>query len=197
MNATTHTATAPAPPHARRFTVSEYHRMAEAGILGEDDPVELLHGQIYVMSPIGSQHAACVRRLTRLFMLAAGEQAEVSVQNPIFLATDSEPEPDVALLVSRDDAYAARHPRPDEVLLLVEVSGSTLAFDQTTKLPLYAQAGIREVWIVALDEDRMHGYRQPAGNTYDEHVIYERGDTMQVEALPDAGPFAVEDVLGA
>ena len=185
------------PPTTRRFTVSEYHRMAEAGILGEDDRVELLHGQIYVMSPIGSQHAACVRRLTRLFILAAREQAGVSVQNPILLAPDSEPEPDVALLTPRDDAYAARHPRPDEVMLIVEVSGSSLEFDQTTKLPLYAQAGIPEVWIVALDEDQIHAHRQPEEGTYAEHETCERGNMLTVQALPDVGLFDADDVLGA
>lgn len=191
------TATAATPPKIRRFTVSEYHRMAEAGILGEDDRVELINGRIYVMSPIGSQHAACVRRLTRLFILAARDQAEVSVQNPILLTPDSEPEPDVTLLTPRDDAYAARHPRPEEVMLIVEVSGSTLEFDRKQKIPLYAQAGIQEVWIVALDEDRVHVYRQPETDRYAEHTTADRGKSLTVQALPDAEPFAVEEILGA
>ena len=190
------TATAATSPRTRRFTVSEYHRMAEAGILGDDDRVELLHGQIYVMSPIGSQHAACVDRLTRLFVLAVHDQAVVRIQNPILVDPSSEPEPDVALVAPKE-AYAARHPRPDEVMLIVEVSGSTLAFDRKKKLPLYAQAGIPEVWIVALDEDQIHAHRQPEDGTYAEHETYERGDTLAVQALSDAGPFAVEDVLGA
>jgi len=185
------------PPTTRRFTVSEYHRMAEAGILGEDDPVELIDGQIYDMSPIGSQHAACVRRLTRLFILATHEQAEVSIQDPILLAPDSEPEPDVALLAPRDDAYVARHPHSDEAMLIVEVSGSSLEFDQTTKLPLYAQAGIPEVWIVALQADQLHIYREPSASGYSEHTTCEHGDMLTIQALPDAGPFAVDDVLGA
>jgi Uma2 family endonuclease len=188
--------TAPAPPQTRRFTVSEYHRMAEAGILGEDDPVELINGQIYVMTPIGSQHAACVDRLTRLFVLAFHDQATVRVQNPILLGPDSEPEPDVSLLAPRDDAYAARHPRPEEVMLIVEVAGSSLAFDQKTKLPLYAQAGIPEVWIVALDEDQIHIYREPTASGYAAHTTHERGDTITVQPLPDAETFAVKDILG-
>lgn len=184
------------PPRVRRFTVSEYHRMAEAGILGEDDLIELLDGHLYVKSPIGSQHAACVNRLTRLFVLAARDQAIVHVQNPILLDPDSEPEPDVALLTPRDDAYAARHPRPDEVMLVVEVSGSTLAFDRDVKLPLYARAGIPEVWLAALDEDQIHIYRHPEADRYAEHATHERGDMLTVQALPEAGPFAVKDVLG-
>ena len=181
----------------RRFTVSEYHRMAEAGILFEDDPVELIEGQIYVMSPIGSQHAACVDRLNRLFMRAVEDQAIVRVQNPILIDGQSEPEPDVALLAPREDDYAARHPRPSEVQLVVEVSGSTLEFDQEKKVPLYAQAGIPEVWIVALDEDRIHIYRDPQTTDYAEHATVDRGDALTVQALPDAGSFAAEDVLGA
>lgn len=190
------TPTATTSPQQRRFTVSEYHRMAEAGILGEDDSVELINGQLYVMSPIGSQHAACVRRLSRLFFQHTGPDALVSVQNPIFIDPDSEPEPDVALLKPRDDDYAARHPRPEEVLLVVEVAGSSLTFDQKTKLPVYARAGIPEVWIVALDEDRLYVYRQPEAGRYAEPTTVDRGDTLTVQALPDAGPFTVEEILG-
>ncbi len=185
------------PPRVRRFTVSEYHRMAEAGILGEDDPVELLDGHLYVMSPIGSQHADCVDRIARLFFTTVEpEDARVRVQNPILLDPTSEPEPDVALVAPKD-TYAARHPRPDEVLLVVDVAASTLAFDRDVKLPLYARAGIPEAWIVALDEDQMHVYRRPEGDRYRKHTTHERGDTLAVQALPDAGPFAVKDVLGA
>jgi len=185
------------PPTTRRFTVSEYHRMAEAGILGEDDRVELLHGQIYVISPIGSQHAACVDRLARLFFTAVGtDEARVRIQNPILIDPSSELEPDVAL-VEPKEAYAARHPRPHEVMLLVEGSGSTLAFDRKKKLPLYAQAGIPEVWIVALDEDQIHAHRQPEEGTYAEHETCERGNVLTVQALPDVGLFDADDVLGA
>src|SRR5690554_3847041 len=139
-------------PAERRFTVEEYHAMARAGILTEDDRVELLEGRIVTMSPIGSRHVEVVRRLTELFILRAREHAIVSAQNPVRLDRHSEPEPDLALLV-RKEAYAARHPRPDEVLLLIEVAASTLAFDLREKVPLYARAGIGEVWVVALDEE--------------------------------------------
>ena len=118
------------------------------------------------------------------------------MQNPILLTPNSEPEPDVALLAPREDAYAARHPRPNKVMLIVEVSGSTLEFDRDKKLPLYAQSGIPELWIVALDEDRIHVYRQPDGPRYTEHSAHERGDTLTVQALSDIGPFAVKEVLG-
>ena len=131
------TATAPPKtPTQRRFTVEEYYQMAETGVLPEEENVELLDGQIYLMSPIGSEHAACVRRLNRYFHSKIESQALVSVQNPIRLSDTSEPEPDLALLSPREDEYATHHPGPDDVLLVVEVADSSLDFDQETKLAL-------------------------------------------------------------
>ncbi|PEN07707.1 hypothetical protein CRI93_06915 [Longimonas halophila] len=184
-------------PAPLRFSVSDYHRMAEAGVLRPDLNVELLNGHIYEMSPIGSQHAACVRRLTRVFSAHVHpEQALVSVQNPIVLPPDSEPEPDVALLKPRDDDYASRHPRPEDVLLVVEVADSSLPFDQEVKVPLYAQAGLSEVWVVALDEDRVHAYRMPESGSYREHALYECGDEIALPRNDIAAALAVSDVLG-
>jgi hypothetical protein len=184
-------------PTLYRFSVSDYHRMGEAGVLGPDLNVELLNGHIYEMSPIGSQHAACVRRLTRVFSAHVHpKQALVSVQNPIVLPPDSEPEPDVSLLKPRDDNYASRHPRPDEVLLAVEVADSSLPFDQEVKVPLYAQAGIPEVWVVALDEDRIHAYQMPKSGSYRERATYDRGDEIALPSVLDAPAVAVDAVLG-
>lgn len=188
-------ATLPAPT-LYRFSVSDYHRMGEAGVLGPDLNVELLNGHIYEMSPIGSRHAACVDRLTRLFMHAVDDRAIVRVQNPIVLPPDSEPEPDVALLKPRDDDYASRHPRPDEVLLVVEVADSSLPFDQDVKVPLYAQAGIPEVWVVALDEDRVHAYQMPTSDSYRECATYDRGEEVALPSVLDAPAIAVGAVLG-
>lgn len=188
--------TTTAPPKQRRFTVEEYHQMGAAGILSEDDPVELLEGHIYVMSPIGSQHAACVRRLTRLFVQRADPQALVSTQNPIFLTPESEPEPDVALLSPREDDYATRHPRPDEVLLVIKVADSSRSLDRTVKLPLYARAGIPEVWIIALDNDRADVYREPEGDQYSSHETKEPDDDVLVSALPELDPVSVRTILG-
>ncbi|MGM0706101.1 MAG: Uma2 family endonuclease, partial [Bacteroidota bacterium] len=114
----------------------------------------------------------------------------------IVLPPDSEPEPDVALLKPRDDDYASRHPRPDEVLLVVEVADSSLPFDQEVKVPLYAQASIPEVWVVALNEDRVHVYRMPESGSYRESAIYECSDeiALPLKAVPAA--LAVSDMLG-
>lgn len=185
------------PPKERRFTVEEYHRMSEASILHEDDRVELLDGQIYLMSPIGSQHAACVRRLDRLFQTQAEPDALVSVQNPIQLDQVSEPEPDLALLAPREDNYAARHPRPAEVLLVVEVAETSESFDQSTKLSLYARAGIREYWVVNLSDKQVHVYRNPEGEQYNTHETYGPDDELAVSDLPSLNPVSGATILGA
>ena len=179
----------------RRLTVDEYHAMGRAGVFAPDERVELLDGYLYAMSPIGIRHAACVRRLTRLFASAVGPRAIIDVQNPLRLSNHAEPEPDVTLLVPKD-AYDVRLPRPDDVRLLVEVSDTTLPFDRDVKLPLYAREGVREVWIVALEEDRVYAYRKPTSEGYGERRTLGRGDELGVEALPDVRPFAVEEVLG-
>jgi Uma2 family endonuclease len=150
----------------RRFTVDEYHRMAEAGILGEDDRVELLDGEIVQVSPIGARHAATVSRLEHLFHHLAGNRAIVRGQNPVRLDNYSEPEPDIALVAPRDDYYAADHPVPRDVLLIVEVADTSLRYDRHRKLPSYARAGIPEVWLVDLTLDRVERHREPRGDAY-------------------------------
>ena len=189
-------ATKPAAPTQRRFTVDEYHRMGEAGVFGENDRVELLDGHIYVMSPIGSEHAACVDRLTKLFVLHADENAIVRVQSPVRLSEASEPEPDLALLAPREDNYAARHPRPDDVLLVVEVADTSLPFDREVKRSLYAQAGISELWIVNLETDRIEVYRTPQDMEYTAEQRYERDQSISLQCLPENAPIAVNDVFG-
>ncbi len=126
----------------RRFTVHEYHQMGQAGILGEDDRLELLEGEIVEMAPIGSRHQAVVDRLTRLFSNRLGDAAVVRVQGPVRLGEETEPQPDLLLLAPRADFYASAHPGPDDVLLLVEVSDSSTEYDREMKLPLYARYGI-------------------------------------------------------
>ena len=128
----------------RRFNVAEYYQMAKAGVLKPDDRVELIEGEIIKMSSIGSPHAACVARLARFFHNMSAEKFIVWVHNPVRFSDFSEPVPDVALLKPRKDFYAARHPIPKDVLLIIEVADSTLLTDRNIKLPLYAGAGLRE-----------------------------------------------------
>ncbi len=168
----------------KKFTVYDFHRMGEAGIFSEDDRVELLEGEIIEMTPIGSRHAACVSRLNRILTSQLGPTAIVSVQNPIRLNDRSEPQPDIALLKPRPDFYAEAHPKPDHTLLVIEVADTSVDFDQGTKLPLYAKAGIPEVWIVALTQRSVEIYRQPDAQGY--NSISRLNDLEQ--AIPEAFP---------
>lgn len=137
----------------RRFTVDEYHRMAEAGILGEDDRVELLDGEIVEMTPIGPRHAGGVNRLTRLFTTRLGARAIVTVQNPVVLGVRWEPQPDLAILRPRPDFYSTAHARPEDILLIVEVAETSGEADRRVKVPGYAAAGVPETWRVDLPGD--------------------------------------------
>jgi len=176
-----------------RFTVDEYHRMAEAGVLHEDHRVELLDGEVVVMSPIGDPHAACVKRLNRLLGAHVGARAIVSVQDPIRLDSHSEPQPDVALLRPRDDFYASAMARPEDTLLVIEVGDSSARFDREVKAPLYARAGIPELWLVDLTAGEVSVCRQPAATGYREVSVKRRGD-LSPEALPDL-VVRIDDVL--
>ncbi len=164
-----------------RYSVDDYHRMAKAGILGEDDRVELLDGEIAMMTPIGRRHAACVDRLNRLLVRRCGDEAIVRVQNPIVLSEDSEPEPDLALLRPRDDFYASAHPRPKDVLLVIEVADSSVEYDRQTKLPIYARSGISHTWIIDLGRNAIDAYEEPAPEGYAVRRTFSRGDSIRLE----------------
>jgi Uma2 family endonuclease len=154
----------------RAFSVSEYARMRETGILGEDDRVELLDGEIYQMSPLGPLQIALVNRLNRLLVQQIGNDAIVSVQGAIQLDDYSEPQPDIAVLHPRDDFYAHALARPEEILFLVEVADSSLAYDREQKLPRYAQASISEVWIIDVNQRVVEHYTHPLQGQYT-HIV--------------------------
>jgi Uma2 family endonuclease len=179
----------------RLFTVAEYHKMAEAGILSEDDRVELLEGEIVAMSPIGSRHAGLVNRLNRLFSQRAGDQVVVSVQNPVRLGGYSEPQPDLALLRPRADFYTSSHPGPEDVLLAVEVAETSAAVDREVKVPLYARFGVPEVWLVDLAGDQVEVFREPSAEGYREVRVLRRGESLAPAFLPDL-LVPVDAVLG-
>ena len=192
--APTETPGAATPPMRRKFTVDEYYRMAEVGILQPDERLELIDGEITLMAPIGNPHASCVRRVERVFAQIAGEAVTVSGQNPVRLDERSDPQPDVAILRYREDDYAGKPPTAEDVLLLIEVSDTTLTYDRGTKLNLYAEANVPETWIMNLPEDCIESFTQPGPNGYAHHVIYRRGDTISPSTLPDV-EFAVNDLL--
>ena len=170
-----------------RHSVDEYHRMAETGILKPDERVELIEGEIIDMPPIGTDHSAVVKRLNAMFMRNIGTTAIVSVQDPIRLAPNSEPQPDIALLRYREDFYCHAHPGPADILLLIEVADTSLRFDQEIKLPLYARHGVPEVWIVDLGRQRIEVYRRPLAGRYLETLYPQRGELVAPEGWTEFG----------
>ena len=167
----------------RLFTIEEYHRMAETGILRPDDRVELIDGEIFEMSPIGSRHMACVNNLNRVFVLGLGVRAVVSPQNPVQIPRYSEPEPDLAVLRAR--SYKTLAPTTEDVLLLVEVAETSLRFDRTVKLALYARARVSEYWLIDANAESVTIYRQPADERYTDVRTVGGGDSLSPLAFPD------------
>lgn len=178
-----------------RFTADEYERMGEAGILSEDDRVELIDGEVVQMAPIGIRHAACVDRLTMLLSRAAPEGVIVRVQNPVRVGEHSEPQPDIALLKPRIDSYTEGHPTSGDILLLVEVADTTLLEDRRVKMPLYGRSGLSEVWLVNLPEDKIEVYSNPLNGVYQRVELAGRGQSLAVPGLPNVS-LSVQSILG-
>ena len=186
----------PAETERHRFVVEEYHRMAEAGILSEDDRVELIDGEIVEMTPIGARHVNCVNRLTLLLVEFSARRYEVSVQNPLRLDEEREFEPDLALLRERPGETVFSVPAAGDALLVVEVAETSLERDRNVKLPRYARAGVPEVWIVDLGAERVELYaRAGATGSYAVARTYGREETVRSETVPGLVLDVVE-VLG-
>jgi Uma2 family endonuclease len=178
----------------RRFTVQEYHLMGESGVLAADDRVELIDGEVFSMSPIGSRHAACVTTFNEVFSESFGRRVTLWIQNPIRLGDDSEPVPDIVLLRRRDDRYVSRHPRAGDILLLVEIADSSLGYDREIKLPLYAREGVPEVWLANLDSQHIVVYTEPKPDGYASARIARPGEAIIPTAFPEM-TIAVADLL--
>ena len=179
----------------RYFTIDEYHRMGEAGILNEHDRVELIEGEILRMSPIGSRHAACVNRLIRQRTNLIGDRAIVSPQNPIVLSDLSEPEPDVVILRSQADFYAKALPSATDALLIIEVADSSITYDREVKLPTYASSGIPEFWIVDLAAESIEVYTSPRHGVYQNLQSFQRGASITPLNFSDLA-ISVTSILG-
>jgi hypothetical protein len=178
----------------RRFTVSEYLNMVHAGILTATDRVELLDGEIVEMTPVGRPHAACVAALVRIFITGAGSRAVVWSQGPIRLSERSQPGPDVTLLRPRSVPYRDADVEPRDVLLLVEVSDTSLRRDRELKLPLYAGAGILEYWIADVQDQAVEVHTNPSGSSYGSVQRFGRGDGLSPVAFPELR-VAVDDIF--
>lgn len=177
----------------RRFNVTEYHLMAEAGILTEDDRVELIDGEILEMSPIGAAHGECVDALNELLTQQIRGTARARVQGSIRVNDASEPEPDVALLRRRRHRQAL--PTTADVYLVIEVADSSRDYDLGTKLPFYAAAGIAEAFLVDIVNDVVERHTEPRDGKYQRVVIAGRGETLTSTVLP-AVTLPVDVVLG-
>ena len=168
-----------------RFTLDEYHRMGETGILGEDDRVELIEGEIIQMSAIGSRHAATVARIQHLFSTRLGSRAVIWSQNPLLLPRhQSEPRPDILVLAPRVDFYASRLPEPADVWLLIEVADSSLFYDRGTKFPLYSRAGVAEAWLANIDARRLEMHQGRGRARYRNVRLPTEDETFSPAAFP-------------
>lgn len=157
------TATKPVQtPQPVRFTVQDYHRLAELGFLNEDDHIELIRGELIHMAAKGMAHETCIRRLLRQLPPLIQNRATLQCQSPITLSFDGEPEPDFSIVCNRDDDYATAHPTPEDTLLVIEVADSSLDYDRAVKLPLYAEAQISDYWLFNLSERCLEAYSEPA-----------------------------------
>ena len=179
-------------PQTRKFTVAEYYRMAEAGILKPDERVELIEGEIIVMPPIGPEHADDVDEFNAVFASYAPGRFRIRIQNPVHLDNGSEPQPDAMLLRLRPGGYRAAHPTPADVLLVIEVADSSLAYDRDVKAHLYGRNGIPETWVRNLPEDCIERFTQPGPDGYAQHTVHYRGETITPVSFPDLELAVVE-----
>ena len=167
-----------------RYSVDDYEEMIRLGVLNEHDRVELIRGEIVPKMSIGPKHGGCVKRLIRHVDRRVGEAAIVASQDPVRLA-DSEPEPDLSVLRPRADFYGSGHPEPFDIFLIVEVADSSLADDRNIMLPIYAESGITEFWIVNLVDECLEVYRDPQPDgTYRDARVLKRGESTDIAALP-------------
>jgi Uma2 family endonuclease len=178
-----------------RFTAEQYHQMGEAGVFLPGDRVELIEGEIIAMNPIGDPHAGGVNRLTEIVVVRVVGKAITAVQNPVRLSEHQEPQPDLAILRFRDDRYASQGPKPEDVLLLIEVADSSVTFDLRVKGPLYARHNIPEFWLVDLGRQQVTVFRQPSPDGYRSMQIHERGASLTLAELPDV-TIMVDEILG-
>lgn len=169
--------------------------MLGAGVLKADERLELIEGEVVEMSPIGKLHASCVKRLNALLASRVKQQAIISIQDPVQTGSFSEPQPDVGLLKYREDFYAARHPRPKDILLVIEVADSTIDYDREVKIPLYARAKIAQSVIVNLSLGVVEVYSKPLRGKYTQQTEVKRGQSLKRQRLPDV-TLTVNEIFG-
>jgi Uma2 family endonuclease len=183
-------------PTRMRISTDRYQKMVAAGVLTKSDRVELIDGEMLEMSPIGKKHSAISTRLIEAFAgLALGRLANVVAGGPVNLGQFSEPQPDLMLLKRRADAYSEKIPEAPDVLLLIEVSDSSLSFDQGAKLSLYARNGVAEYWVIDVDGKRLVNYREPTPKGYAQKLELSMSDSVSPQAFPDL-KLSVREIIG-
>ncbi len=176
------------------FTVDDYYKMAEAGVLREPHRTELINGEIIEMTPMGSRHAV-VSRVNEVFISLFKGKALLRPQLPLRLNDFNEPEPDIVLLRQQKDSYSAAHPGPSDVFLVMEISDSSLRYDRDVKLPVYAEACLPEVWILDLAADALLVYRNVIRRTYRTHLRFGRGESVSCFRFQQI-PIEIDELLG-
>jgi Uma2 family endonuclease len=179
----------------RRFTVHDYHRMGDAGILSPTDRVELIDGEIVTKMAIGPRHGASVDRTNRALTTAVGTSAIVRVQGSVRLDLFNQPEPDIVLLRPRADFYASAHPGPADMLLVIEFAESSIDYDRDIKAHIYAKASVVEYWLVDLNEDVVRLYSDPSKGVYRSETSLRRGQSLAPRSLPSCA-IGAQDLLG-
>lgn len=170
-------------PRRLRFSVDDYYRMIELGMIEDYERAEIIDGEMVPKMTIGDRHALAVDLLSQFFFNTVPNTVRIRVQNPLRLGDFDEPEPDVVLAdLTKYDGK--RHPRPEEVILVIEVADASLRYDRDVKLPLYAEAGIAEVWIVNLQKNVVEVHQRPSIGIYQTTKLFQPGETVESEALP-------------
>jgi len=182
-------------PTRMRITVDRYQKMVATGVLTSSDRVELIEGDILGRAPVTPRHASVTARLVRRLILTVGEAARVGASNPVDLGEFSEPEPDVVILKTRPDDYERAHPKAEDVLLLVEIADTSLAYDVAPKRDLYARFGVSEYWVVDLIGERILAHRRPVHGSFQQMEEYGLSDTISPRALPQT-QMGVRELLG-
>lgn len=178
----------------KKFRSDEVYKMIKVGILPEESGWELIRGEIVRRMSIGSKHVGTVIKLGKILERIVGNEVLVSSQNPVHLDDYNEPEPDITLLKPRDDFYTESLPTPADVLLLIEVSDSTVEYDRETKRTLYAEAKIAEFWLINLKNNTIEFYTLPKNGIYRSAKVLEKGETIFSEAIGKLS-LRVEDIL--
>ena len=177
-----------------KFNIHDVERMIKAGVFAGNERVELIEGELIQMAPQGNNHISSIIRLDRFLHRRVGDDVLVSVQNAVIINNINEPQPDISLLRFREDYYSTAKARPEDILLLIEVSDSTVTYDRKIKVPLYARNGVAEVWLINLPKKIVEVYNHLENGKYKVVKKLERGETLSPKLIPSL-KLKVDEIL--